>query len=320
MTDWMIHLEETACRRKYHGWILYAADDCGVNSHYIDLYRKACRQYGMSIAFGVCMQGRRDLSAYSPLAEIVRSEKPSYVINRTRDYRLAEILEEWGIRVFNDSKLTELGNDKAKAYRYMEQRAVPIMPTVYHVNEEPPWYPAVIKSCAGHGGSEVYLIRDSEEYNRWWNHVRGNGCRSVEKQDCIDVEKNMQEYIMQQASSDLGSDVRVYIVGNRITSSVLRTSKTDFRSNYCLGGHIELYELSLEEQELVMKAVEGLSIGMAGIDFIFHHGRMIFNEIEDAVGARGLYALTDYDIVNDFVGCIHTQLRTLCSKDMICKW
>ena len=57
-----------------------------------------------------------------------------------------------------------------------------------------------------------------------------------------------------------------------------------------------------------MRVTDGLDIGMAGIDFIFHHGRMVFNEIEDAAGARALYTLTDYDLVEDFVGCICSRI------------
>ncbi len=119
-----------------------------------------------------------------------------------------------------------------------------------------------------------------------------------------------KQYVIQKAASDLGRDVRVYVVGNRITAAVLRTSGTDFRSNYCLGGSVELYHLTEAERRLTERVMAQFSIGMAGIDFIFHNGSMVFNEIEDMAGARGLYSLTDYDIVDDYIGyikeeCIH---------------
>ena len=97
---------------------------------------------------------------------------------------------------------------------------------------------------------------------------------------------------------------------------MLRTSETDFRSNYCLGGSVELYQLSGRERELVQRAADGLSIGMAGIDFIFDHGRMVFNEIEDMAGARGLYSLTDYDIVDEYIGFIQEERRNGTAKDL----
>ena len=57
-----------------------------------------------------------------------------------------------------------------------------------------------------------------------------------------------------------------------------------------------------------------LSIGMAGIDFIFHQGQMVFNELEDMVGARGLYSLTDHDIVDDYVGFVCKVLANTDTK------
>lgn len=297
------------------------------------------------------MREDQNESASQPLREAVSIERPAFVVNRTRDYHIAEILEELGVCVFNNSKVTELGNDKAKAYRYMQQKQIPMMPTVYDVGRksesnmlevydagrqpelnmleiydvgkkpesnmlevydigrqpklnnlniydaynkdtESIPYPAVIKSCSGHGGSEVYFIQDAKAYREWIEH----SCQAG------------QAYVLQQAASDLGKDVRVYVVGNQISASVLRTSDEDFRSNYCLGGQVRLYELSQEERELVERVISGLSIGMAGIDFIFHDGRMVFNEIEDMAGARGLYSLTDYDLVDDYVCYIRDKI------------
>ena len=174
------------------------------------------------------------------------------------------------------------------------------MPTSYDLQMPPPWYPAVVKSCTGHGGTEVFLIRDEHAWNEW------NMRQMRTEQWNTGLKK---QYVIQQAASDTGRDVRVYVVGNRITAAVLRTSKTDFRSNYCLGGSVELYHLTQAERRLAERVMAGFSIGMAGIDFIFHHGEMVFNEIEDMAGARGLYSLTDYDIVDDYIDYIREELK-----------
>ena len=70
-----------------------------------------------------------------------------------------------------------------------------------------------------------------------------------------------------------------------------------------------MYELSSEETGLVKEIISELDIGMAGVDFIFHHGRPVFNEIEDMVGARMLYALTDDNIVDTYVSYIRRDLE-----------
>ncbi len=301
----MIKLKKLQQRKFCHGWILYSSKDKGINEHYIDLYRKACERNAMSAELGICdTECIANQDSRRQLEELVIREEPAYVINRTRDYHIAKLLENMGIRVFNNSQIAELGNDKAKAYRYMQERGIPIMPTVYSIKNAPQWYPAVIKSRDGHGGTEVYLIQDESAWEEWKAQQDWNEKRNAQ----IGNKGYKKEYIMQQEASEPGRDVRVYIVGNKIAAAVLRTSDTDFRSNYCLGGSVRLYTIRDSERSLVERAAAGLTIGMAGIDFIFHNGEMVFNEIEDTAGARGLYALTDYDIADEYVQYIKEEL------------
>lgn len=297
--DTAITLEQNNSNRPFDGWILYTNGDSSLNMHYVDLYRRACQKRGMSIGLGFYHPDFAGSGDSRQTEGVLAAHKPLYVINRTRDYRLAQFFESKGIPVFNHSSLTRLGNDKSEAYRYMQRLGIPVMPTLYHTNMPPQWYPAVVKSSDGHGGTEVFFIRDEAAWKNW---------KKQQGQNPEEDEGNRKRYIVQQAASGLGKDVRVYIVGNRITAAVLRTSKSDFRSNYCLGGQVELYRLSGRERELVQRAIEGLSIGMAGIDFIFHKGEMVFNEMEDMVGARGLYSLADYDIVDDYISYIQEEL------------
>lgn len=290
----MIQLTGRQKKTGCHGWILYTEFESARNRCYIELYEKACRKYGMSIELGIFKPPRKwGVEEKQRLVELTAKECPAFVVNRTRDYLLAKAFEELGVRVYNNSQVAELGNDKAKAYRYMQKRGIAVMPTVYGVEEPPKQYPAVVKSCGGHGGTQVYLLKDISQWMEWK--------RSVCQPDV--------RYLVQQAASDAGRDVRVYIVGNRIVAALLREAEDDFRSNLCLGGKAGLYELSSAQRGLVERAVSQLTIGMAGIDFIFHHGEFVFNEIEDMAGARGLYSLTDYDIADEYVKYIQEDLR-----------
>lgn len=300
----IITIQTQPTRCCLHGWMVYTAGDGSKNPHYLRLYENACKKRGMSVA--QCLYHPKmlgDKAAEGRLRELLLAQAPVFVINRTRDYRLAKWLEAAGICVYNHSLVARLGNDKALAYHYMQRRGIPVMPVLYGTDKPPQWYPAVVKSCGGHGGTEVFLIRSQAMWEEWkaQHGEAGSGGR---------------RYLVQQAASELGRDVRVYLVGNKIAAAVLRTSETDFRSNYCLGGSVELYPLSDRERELVRRAVDGLSIGMAGIDFIFDHGQMVFNEIEDMAGARGLYSLTDYDIVDEYIGFIQEELRNGTAKDL----
>ena len=190
------------------------------------------------------------------------------VINRSNDYGIAEFYESRGVRVFNPCAFTRLANDKQAAYDFMEKNGIPVMPTRYGT---PPF---VKKPKDGHGGEGVVMCSSADEYD--------------------------ESFVCQKPASDLGKDLRVWVLGGEIKAAFLRVSKTDFRSNFCLGGDAVPYNLSSGETALIKKIIVLVDGDYYGIDFIFDGGKIVFNELEDAVGARILYAKTETDIFAEY--------------------
>ena len=200
-----------------------------------------------------------------------------YVISRTNDYKIAEHFESRGIRVFNCASFSKLANDKQACYDFMEKNGIEIMQTRYCT---PPF---IKKPKNGLGGQGVVMCSSAEEYD-----------------------ENM---VCQKPASDLGRDLRVWVINGKIITSILRESKTDFRSNFCLGGEAIPYQLSEEETAFVKKIISLLDGGFYyGIDFVFNGGKIVFNELEDTVGARMVYAKTNIDIIKMF--CDEIKLST----------
>ncbi len=199
-----------------------------------------------------------------------------FVINRTNDYKIAEYFENRGIRVFNPSSLSRIANDKQLCYEFMQKNGIDIMPINYT------GIPAVKKKIDGSGGTQVYMLNKFEEFEKG--------------------------YVYQKPCDTLGKDLRVWIIGGRIITSVLRESKTDFRSNFCLGGSAAFHSLNEYEIKLVNKIANLIPNDYIGIDFIFDNGKPIFNEIEDTVGARTVYEKTDIDIIKIYCDYIKTAV------------
>ena len=199
-----------------------------------------------------------------------------FVINRTNDYKIAEYYESRGIRVFNPSSLSKIANDKQKCYEFMKENGIEIMPINYK------GVPAVKKKIDGHGGIDVYMLDKAEPFE--------------------------DGYVYQKPCDTLGRDVRVWLIGGKIIASILRSSDTDFRSNFCLGGKASEYTLTDDDRALVYKIADLLDYDYIGIDFIFNNGRLVFNEIEDTVGARMIYSLTDIDIISLYCDYIKEEL------------
>ena len=89
--------------------------------------------------------------------------------------------------------------------------------------------------------------------------------------------------------------MRVYMLGGEAIAAVRRTSKTDFRSNFKLGGKVASVDIPPDAAEMARRLYDRLKFDFAGVDFIRDGGRWIFNEIEDVVGTRMLYATTALD-------------------------
>ena len=69
------------------------------------------------------------------------------------------------------------------------------------------------------------------------------------------------------------------------------------------------YELSASEQALVLKIASLLKFDYIGIDFVFNEGKIVFNEIEDSVGARMVYEKTDIDILRLYCDYIKKEMN-----------
>jgi gamma-F420-2:alpha-L-glutamate ligase len=266
------------------GWVIYSREDAEKNKGFIRMLKEDFDQYNVELKLVI-------LEEIDKPEVFVKNANIDFAINRSRNSYIAELLEKREIRVFNNSMVTDIANNKGKNYKYLEG-IVPFLPIIYqrevigsHESIRDFTYPYVIKSCCGHGGSQVFLVHNEDEKKQALSKIK-------------------DEYVIQKLCSDIGKDVRVYVIGNKIVKAVLRTSKESFKSNYSLGGSAREYNLDNYEIAMVKQILNKFQIDYGGIDFTFHNGKAVFNEIEDAVGARMLYSVCDIDIAKLFVDYI----------------
>lgn len=226
-------------------------------------------------------------------------DNPSFVINRTNNYMLSSQFETLKIKVFNNSYVSKIANNKYLTYDVISSLNIKMLDTKLvkkddilnkTYNFDSVDYRVVIKPIDEKGGKDVYLCNNKEEL-------------------LINVAKiNKEEFIIQKAASDLGKDLRVYILGNKIYKAMLRINKSGFISNFCLGNDAVVYELNNKEIEIVNKILSISNFDYVGIDFLFDSGEIVFNEIEDSVGARMLYSKTNLNVAKDYTKYVIEQL------------
>lgn len=277
------------------GWLLYRKTDVNRNKAYIEMYLEEGERLGIKIkliliedlSFGV-KNGIPFLFLKNEPAFL-----PDFAVVRTIYPLLSRQLEYMRIKVFNNSTVAEICNDKARTYQYLSRYHIPMLDTEFIKNQDfsfMPEYEMVIKSVDGHGGAQVYLstLDDFKEIQE------GIGSSDV---------------VIQPFLKNGCKDVRVYVIGKQIVGAVCRKAKNGFKSNFSLGGDVFTYHLKQKEIDIVNRIIKVFSFGLVGIDFLIdEQGNFVLNEIEDVVGARMLYQCTDLNLVHLYLKFILEEL------------
>lgn len=281
-----------------HGWLIYNEQDLIDNRDFADWFVNEAEMIGLQLTIVYrehlligLKNGERFITYYG--ADILL---PEYAIVRAIDPLLSAHLEALNVDVFNSSEVARIANDKRWTHHIVQDLGLSVVDTIYTKRDLLPTippidFPLIVKSAGGRGGTEVFWISNLES----WQSLL--------------TQAIPEDLIIQATNVQIGKDLRVYIVGKKIITSVLRTSTTDHRANYKLGGHAELYLLNEVETSIVMKIVNHFDFGMVGIDFLIgYNNELIFNEVEDIVGSRTLSALSNVNISAQYIQFIKLQL------------
>ena len=269
------------------GWLLYNRQDYEANRMFAAHMQVCAAPYAMRLSV-----------VLSDAMENSLQTLPDFVVSRQRNPHLSKRLEELGVPVFNPSRVCEICNDKYKTHLFLKD--IPCMRTVYAANGEsisPDMFsfPLVVKPASGHGGDRVAMVSNQAELRTALTAI------------------HPQPAIVQEMASDAGRDLRVYVLFGKIVAAVMRTAQQGIVSNYKKGGAVALHTVSAKEKELAEKVIRRFAdadapLALAGIDLIYHQGMPVVNEVEDVVGSRMLYKVSDMDIISLYIRGIAQRL------------
>lgn len=276
------------------GWILYGRKEAEYNKHYIMMYQEEGKKFDITFEVIIVEElelGIRNNTWYLEYqGENVKL--PTFVISRAIYPLLSRQLECMKVPVFNSSEVARICNDKALTYQVVASLGIDIIDTTFCKRGKSRDclsrrnMKTVVKTVDGHGGQQVYLVDPSD---------------SVQVDEVV-MDTCNHDTVLQPLVGTAHKDLRVYVIGDTIIAAILRKAKEGFKSNFSLGGDVSVYELNKEEREKVQLIIDLVKPDMVGIDFIVDdNGELIFNEIEDVVGARMLYQCTDINLVKLYI-------------------
>jgi ribosomal protein S6--L-glutamate ligase len=117
----------------------------------------------------------------------------------------------------------------------------------------------------------------------------------------------VQEFIKEAR----GSDIRAFVVGNRVVASMERKAAPgEFRSNVHRGGSTRPIKLTPEERATAKRAAKILGLNVAGVDLMrSNHGPVVL-EVNSSPGLEGIEEATGVDVAGAVIEFIEKNATT----------
>lgn len=110
-------------------------------------------------------------------------------------------------------------------------------------------------------------------------------------------------FIVQKFISEAnGSDIRAFVVGNRVVAAMMRTAPPgEFRSNVHQGGTVQNIKLTPKERGLAIRAAKAMGLNVAGVDLIRSDDGPLLLEINSSPGLQGIEAASGIDVAGEII-------------------
>jgi len=106
-----------------------------------------------------------------------------------------------------------------------------------------------------------------------------------------------------------GSDIRAFVVGDRVVASMRRIS-SNWKTNVSLGAKPVSIDLSEELQKIAVKAAKVIGCKVTGIDIIEGPNGPVLIELNSQPGWRGLQSVTKINIAKEIIEYIRSELKS----------
>lgn len=130
----------------------------------------------------------------------------------------------------------------------------------------------------------------------------------------LDANILVQEFIAEAR----GSDIRAFVVGDKVVAAIKRTSQgDDFRSNLHLGGKAEKIKLTPEERSTAIRAANAIGLNLCGVDIIrTNHGPAVL-EVNSSPGLEGIETASGINVAAKILEFIEKDEQRGSIKDRI---
>lgn len=186
--------------------------------------------------------------------------------------------------VLNNSQSYRISRNKWLSYEFFRKNEIPTPKTHLLPTAQVSEFPCIVKELESSKGEGVFLVRNSFELTQHATRLASQGL--------------VQTFYPEA----YGTDVRAFVIGNRIVGAMKRTAQPgEFRSNLSLGGVGEPCSLSEEETEIVLKTVSLLNLQVSGVDLLRTSKGSLVLEANPCPGLEGIEKYTKQNLAEKII-------------------
>ena len=211
--------------------------------------------------------------------------------------------EMMGVYSLNESTAITRSRDKLRALQLLSRRGIGLPITGFANSPDDTedllqfvgGAPVVIKLLEGTQGVGVVLAETKQAAESVIEAFRG-----------LNADFMVQEFIREAG----GSDIRCFVVGDKVVAAMKRTGKDgEFRSNLHRGGSAHLTKITPEERSTAVRSARIMGLNVAGVDLLrSNHGPVVM-EVNSSPGLEGIEAATGKDIASLIIQFIEKHAR-----------
>ncbi len=211
--------------------------------------------------------------------------------------------EMMGVYTVNESVAISRSRDKLRSTQLLARRGIGLPVTgfahstmyTHDLIEMVGGAPLVVKLLEGTQGIGVVLAETEK-----------GGESVIEAFKGLKANILVQEFIKEAK----GSDIRCFVVGEKVVAAMMRTSKEgDFRSNLHRGGTSKTVRITPEERSTAVRSAKIMGLNVAGVDMLrSNHGPVVM-EVNSSPGLEGIEKSTELDVAGIIIEYIEKNAK-----------
>ena len=211
--------------------------------------------------------------------------------------------EMMGVWSANSSQSISRARDKLRSLQILSRKQVGLPTTAFaHSSSDVEGIiklvggaPLVVKLLEGMQGMGVVLAETRSAARSLIEAFLGMGANIL-----------VQQYIKESG----GSDVRCFVVGERVVASMIRiAAEGDFRANLHRGGRAEKVKLTKEERAMAVRAAKAMGLQIAGVDILRSNAGPLVLEVNSSPGLEGIEEATGVDVAGKIIEHVEKSVR-----------